>query len=60
MTRQPPPRTVAYCNWHRGLSDTARLVRLPADQGSGSGTPGLFACARCRQQHDLTPLEDQP
>lgn len=60
MSRPPAPRTVAYCNWHRGLSDTARLVQLPADQGSGSGAPGLFACAPCREKHRLTPVGDQP
>lgn len=56
---QPAPRTVAYCNWHRGLSDSSRLVQIPADQGSGAGTPGLYACTRCREQHDLTPVGDQ-
>jgi hypothetical protein len=61
MSQPPPePRTIAYCNWHRGLSDTARLVRVPADQGSGRGAPGLFACAPCREQHGLVPLEDRP
>lgn len=60
MSRQPAPRAIAYCHWHKGLSDTARLIRIPADQGSGHGTPGLFACAGCCQKRGLTPLGDQP
>lgn len=47
------PRAVAWCSWHRGLSDTARLVQL--------GEAGrLFACRGCRLKHGLTPLADQP
>jgi hypothetical protein len=46
------PRTIAYCSWHKGLSDTARLIQV--------GEPGkLFACERCRLAHGLVPLEDQ-
>jgi hypothetical protein len=50
----------AYCSWHQGYTRTARLVRIPADQGSGSGTPGLFACASCRHAYDLVPISEQP
>jgi hypothetical protein len=47
------PRTIAYCSWHKGLSDTARLIQV--------GEPGkLFACERCRLAHGLVPLADQP
>jgi hypothetical protein len=49
----------AYCSWHEDFSRSARLVRL-ADQGSGSGPGGLFACASCRHAYDLVPLADQP
>lgn len=42
-----------WCNWHRGPSDTAVLVRI-IEQASGPGG-GLYACAPCRQQHRLTP-----
>ncbi|MDX3689967.1 hypothetical protein PV726_06365 [Streptomyces europaeiscabiei] len=54
MTEQhEPPRLIAWCAWHNGLSDTARLVQ--------TGTAGkLFACERCRIANDLVPLADQP
>lgn len=54
MTEPPePPRLIAWCSWHSGLSDTARLVQL--------GEAGrLFACERCRIAHNLVPLADQP
>jgi hypothetical protein len=52
------PRMIAYCNWHKGLSDTARLIRV-AEAATGPGGL-LFACTECRQKHDLTPLGDQP
>ncbi|MFI2041018.1 hypothetical protein ACIOK4_44805 [Streptomyces bottropensis] len=48
-----PPRLIAYCSWHGGLSDTARLVQ--------SGPAGkLFACERCRTALGLVALADQP
>jgi hypothetical protein len=50
----------AWCSWHEDYSRSARLVRVPDDQGSGQGTPGLFACASCRHAYDLVPLADQP
>ena len=55
---RPEPRTIAWCSWHNRLSDTALLVRIH-DQGSGTGGGSLYACARCRQQHGLTPMEMQ-
>ncbi|MBE1599670.1 hypothetical protein [Streptomyces stelliscabiei] len=61
---QPRPeqrrhRRALYCNWHRGLADTCELIRDLADQGSGHGTGSLYACARCREQHGLTPAGGQ-
>jgi hypothetical protein len=51
--QEEPPRLIAWCSWHNGLSDTARLVQV--------GGPGrLFACAKCRLKHNLIPLGDQP
>ena len=54
MTEQPEiPRLIAWCSWHNGLSDTARLVQI--------GEAGqMFACERCRLAHGLVPLADQP
>ncbi|MEH0431303.1 hypothetical protein QBB34_34235 [Streptomyces stelliscabiei] len=58
MSQAEAPRTIAYCSWHKGLSDTARLIRV---NEAATGPGGLlFACAGCRQKHDLTPLGDQP
>ena len=54
MTEQhETPRLIAWCAWHNGLSDTARLV-----QSGGGGN--LFACERCRIANGLVPLADQP
>ncbi|MFD9111648.1 hypothetical protein [Streptomyces bottropensis] len=50
----------AYCSWHEDFSRSARLVRIPQDQGSGHGAGGLFACVSCRHAYDLVPLADQP
>lgn len=52
-------RPIAYCNWHRGLSDTALLVQMNDEAASGPNGGLLYACAGCRQQHDLTPIGDQ-
>ncbi|MEH0627890.1 hypothetical protein [Streptomyces stelliscabiei] len=49
----------AFCSWHKDYSRSARLVRVPDDQGSGSGPGGLFACASCRHAYELVPLADQ-
>lgn len=61
-TQDAPARTIpssyAWCSWHDGFSGTARLVRI-VEQGSGPGG-GVFACARCRALHGLTPVADQP
>lgn len=47
------PRSIAYCHWHNGLSDTARPVQ--------TGAAGiLFACAKCQVKHALTAIGDQP
>ncbi|WP_338897415.1 hypothetical protein WBG99_18850 [Streptomyces sp. TG1A-60] len=46
-----PPRTIAWCSWHSGLSDTARPVRISLDGR-------VFACERCRQANNLTPLTE--
>lgn len=54
------PRAIAYCSWHRGLSDTARLIRIQQEAATGPNGGLLFACAGCRQKHGLTPLGDQP
>ncbi|MDX3777720.1 hypothetical protein [Streptomyces europaeiscabiei] len=54
MTEQhEPPRLIAWCAWHNGLSDTARLVQT-CEAGR------LFACGSCRLKHGLVPLADQP
>lgn len=60
-TRAPAPadRPAArpgYCSWHQGHDRAVRLVRVTADQGSGSSTPDLYACASCCHAYDLTPL----
>lgn len=47
------PRANAWCSWHSGLSDTARLIQV------GEAWK-LFACERCRIAHGLVPLADQP
>ena len=53
MSQNADPRTIAWCHWHSGLSDTARPVQ--------KGPAGvLSACAKCRVKHGLTPLGDQP
>lgn len=61
-TTRPPATTnrptARYCSWHEGVSRTTRLVRVSPDQGSGSSTPDLYACAPCRTAYDLTPIED--
>ncbi|GAA5033246.1 hypothetical protein [Streptomyces siamensis] len=47
-----------WCHWHRGHSQTARLVQI-IEQSSGPGA-GLYACAPCREQRGLTPVADRP
>ena len=51
------PRGMAWCAWHDGLSDTARLIQaVEAATGSGGNQ---FACAGCRESYGLIPLADQ-
>lgn len=58
MSQPPPgPRSIAWCHWHNGLSDTARLVRVHEQATTFGGA--LFACAKCRLQHNLLPIGDQ-
>ncbi|MDX2686868.1 hypothetical protein [Streptomyces scabiei] len=53
MNQAEEPRTIAWCSWHDGLSDTARLIQV--------GEAGkLFACGRCRLAYGLVPYADQP
>ncbi|MET7883120.1 hypothetical protein [Streptomyces avermitilis] len=47
------PRGVAWCAWHKGLSDSARLVQDAAGNR-------LFACHSCRRSYDLVPIADAP
>jgi hypothetical protein len=60
---QPSPasgaRPIAYCSWHRGLSDTALLVQMDNEPASGPNGGLYYACTNCRQQHRLTPIGDQ-
>ena len=48
----------AWCNWHRGYSTGARLVRI-IEAGSGPGA-SMYACTLCREEHGLVPVADQP
>lgn len=50
-------RPIAHCHWHGGLSDSCLPIRDVPDQGSGHGVGTYYACARCREQHRLTPME---
>ncbi|MEU9371249.1 hypothetical protein AB0D78_08240 [Streptomyces avermitilis] len=47
------PRGVAWCAWHEGLSDSARLVQDAAGNRR-------FACRSCRRSYDLVPIADAP
>jgi hypothetical protein len=48
-----------WCHYHRGPSQTARLVRVIKSESGGPGG-GLYACAPCREQRGLTPVADIP
>ncbi|MBM9621811.1 hypothetical protein ACFQ60_17755 [Streptomyces zhihengii] len=54
----PPPTVFAWCHWHKGPSGTAVLIRI-IEQGSGPGA-ALYACAPCREQRGLVPVDEQP
>ena len=41
-----------WCHWHRGHTDTGRLI-IAEEQGSGPGAH-RYACAPCRKEHRLT------
>lgn len=44
-----------FCHWHGGPSETAVAVKLVE---RNSGPPALlYACAPCREQRRLSPLE---
>ncbi|MFE2750133.1 hypothetical protein ACFXKX_38515 [Streptomyces scopuliridis] len=47
-----------WCDFHKGPSQTARLVRI-IETASGPGR-GMYACAPCREQRGLTPVTDTP
>jgi hypothetical protein len=47
------------CDYHKGPSQTARLVRI-IESGPGGPGSGLYACAPCREQRWLTPVADIP
>jgi hypothetical protein len=40
-----------WCHWHRGYTDTGRLITVE-EQGSGPGGH-VYACAPCRAEHRL-------
>lgn len=46
-----------WCNWHEGLSDSTVLVQVH-EAASGPGGH-LYACAKCRVAHNLTPMTEQ-
>ncbi|MFG2311179.1 hypothetical protein ACGFS9_21290 [Streptomyces sp. NPDC048566] len=58
--RTPTGEATGYgwCHWHRGHSQTARLIQI-IEQASGPGA-GLYACAPCREQRGLTAYSDRP
>ncbi|MFI6895280.1 hypothetical protein ACIBM4_14300 [Streptomyces sp. NPDC050256] len=53
-----PPTVFGWCHWHKGPSGTAVLIRI-IEQGSGPGA-ALYACAPCREQRRLLPVDEQP
>jgi hypothetical protein len=46
-----------WCEWHHGFSSTGRVINV-IEQGTGPGAV-RYACAPCREQHQLTPWADQ-
>lgn len=57
-TPTPAASAFGWCHWHKGASGTAALIRV-IEQGSGPGA-GLYACAPCREQRGLVPVDEQP
>lgn len=57
-TPTPAASAFGYCHWHKGPSGTAVLIRI-IEQGSGPGA-ALYACAPCREQRRLVPVDEQP
>ncbi|WP_405924737.1 hypothetical protein [Streptomyces sp. NBC_00035] len=52
------PAAHAWCAWHGGYSDTARLISAEETVANGRGS--RFACDPCRAAHGLVPVADQP
>ncbi|MGW3442158.1 hypothetical protein [Streptomyces sp. NPDC001076] len=59
QTANPPasPASIRWCHWHKGLGEQVRLIQV-VEAGSGSGAR-FFACAGCRQRHNLVPFAEQ-
>ncbi|MFK0151217.1 hypothetical protein ACIQVK_03930 [Streptomyces sp. NPDC090493] len=51
------PRPIGWCHWHKGLGEDIRLIQA-LEQGSGKGA-SFFACPRCRDRFNLSPLGEQ-
>ncbi|MFE9764601.1 hypothetical protein ACFYPC_08740 [Streptomyces sp. NPDC005808] len=50
------PAAYAWCAWHDGYTDTARLISAQETVANGRGS--RFACAPCRTAHRLVPAAD--
>jgi hypothetical protein len=53
-----PAADETWCHWHRGYTDTGRLINVE-EQGSGPGGH-VYACAPCRTKHRLTLWASRP
>ncbi|WP_255954654.1 hypothetical protein [Streptomyces odontomachi] len=51
-----PVQTFTWCQWHEGYTATGLMVGA-IEQGSGPGM-SVYACAPCRQEHDLRPWSE--
>jgi hypothetical protein len=47
----------AWCSWHRGIADTARLIQI-TQAATGPGGM-LWACQKCRTTYNLIPLAER-